>query len=93
MQVVEPDELLPAAQRLAGRIAAASPSAVAATLRMLRSRLPWEQLQMAAAEEAAMQAVFFKQPDCREGVDSVKGKRPARFGPVKQQQGAEANGH
>ena len=32
------------------------------------------------------QAVFFKQPDCREGVDSVKGKRPARFGPVQQQQ-------
>jgi hypothetical protein len=28
------------------------------------------------------QATFFKQPDCREGVDSVKGKRPARFGPI-----------
>lgn len=79
-QVVEPDALLDAAQRLAGRIASASPSAVSATLALLRQRLPWEELAAAAAGEAALQARFFKQPDCREGVDSVKGKRPARFG-------------
>ncbi|KIY97289.1 enoyl-CoA hydratase [Monoraphidium neglectum] len=82
LQVAEPDKLLGAAQQLAGRIAAASPSAVATTLRMLRGRLPWEQLEAAALEEARLQATFFKRPDCREGVDSVKSKRPARFGPI-----------
>lgn len=54
-QVEEPDALLPAAFRLAGRVAAASPSAVAETLRLLRGRLPWEQLEAAALEEARMQ--------------------------------------
>ncbi|KAI8467648.1 MAG: enoyl-CoA hydratase [Monoraphidium minutum] len=82
LQVVEPEELLPAAQQLAGRIAAASPSAVGATLRLLRDRLPWEELEAAARQEARLQASFFKAPDCREGVDSVRGKRPARFGPA-----------
>jgi enoyl-CoA hydratase/carnithine racemase len=77
--VVEPDELLPAAARLAGRVAAASPAAVSATLSMLRARLPWAELEAGARAEAAAQAQFFKGPDCREGVDSVKGKRPARF--------------
>lgn len=79
LEVVEPDELLPAAARLAGRVAAASPAAVSATLSMLRARLPWPELEAAAAAEAASQARFFKSPDCREGVDSVKGKRPASF--------------
>ncbi|GBF89851.1 hypothetical protein Rsub_02555 [Raphidocelis subcapitata] len=81
LEVVEPAELLPAAQRLAGRIASASPSAVSATLRALRARLPWGELEAAAGAEAAAQALFFKQEDCREGVDSVKQKRPAKFGP------------
>lgn len=84
LQVVEPDGLLDAAQRLAGRVAAASPSAVAETLRLLRARLPWEELEAAAREEARLQASFFKRPDCREGVDSVKSKRAALFGPVEQ---------
>jgi len=83
-QVVEPDQLLPAAYSLAGRIAATSPSAVSATLSMLRSRLPWDQLQAAAEDEAAKQAVFFKQPDCLEGVESVKSKRKAVFQPRKE---------
>jgi enoyl-CoA hydratase/carnithine racemase len=77
--VHEPEDLLPAAARLAGRIAAASPAAVSATLAMLRARLPWRELEAAAEAEAAAQARFFKAPDCREGVDSVKGKRPASF--------------
>lgn len=80
LEVTPPGEcVVAAAQRLAGRIASASPTAVAATLERLRARLPWDELKAAAEAEAALQARFFKGADCREGVDSVRGKRPARF--------------
>lgn len=88
---MEPSELLPAAQRLAGRIAAACPSAVFATLRALRDRLPWAELEAAARAEAAAQAVFFKQEDCKEGGstvttvwDHVLARRPPGFKPIGQ---------
>lgn len=82
LDAVPPEELLPAARRLAGRIASASPAAVAATLELLRARdLPWDRVEAAAGAEAALQAEFILSPDARERiVDSVKKhKRAARF--------------
>lgn len=79
LDVVDPEQLLPAAKELARRIAAASPAAVAATLSMLRQALPWEQLEAAAKEEAQRQAALFLGPDIKEGLEAVKEKRQPSF--------------
>eukprot|EP00775_Hariotina_reticulata_P001909 gene1909-2242_t len=79
LDVVEPDRLLPAAKELAGRIAAAAPGAVSATLQMLRLQLPWGQLEEAAELEAAEQAAFFAADDIKEGLAAVREKRLPKF--------------
>lgn len=60
-------------------LAAASPAAVAATLKMLRQSLPYEQLEAAAEQEAQHQAAFFLGPDIKEGLAAVKEKRQPKF--------------
>lgn len=59
--------------------AAASPAAVAETLKMLRQAMPWEQLEAAAEQEAQQQAAFFLGPDLKEGLAAVKEKRQPKF--------------
>lgn len=59
--------------------AAASPSAVAATLEMLRQAVPWQVLEAAAEQEAQRQAAFFLGPDIKEGLAAVKEKRQPEF--------------
>ncbi|KAF6258887.1 ClpP/crotonase-like domain-containing protein [Scenedesmus sp. NREL 46B-D3] len=79
LEVHPPDQLLAAAQALAGRVAAAAPAAVSATLQMLRLQLPQHVLQEAALLEAREQAVFFKAEDIKEGLAAVKEKRQPCF--------------
>jgi enoyl-CoA hydratase/carnithine racemase len=56
LEVHPPEQLMAAAHALAGRIAAAAPAAVSATLQMLRLQLPQHVLQEAARLEAKEQA-------------------------------------
>jgi enoyl-CoA hydratase/carnithine racemase len=56
LEVHPPEQLMAAAHALAGRIAAAAPAAVSATLQMLRLQLPQHVLQEAALLEAKEQA-------------------------------------
>lgn len=79
LDVVEPEQLMAAATDIAGRIAAAAPAAVSATLQMLRLQLPWSQLEAAAELEAQEQASYFKGEDIKEGLAAVREKRAPRF--------------
>jgi enoyl-CoA hydratase/carnithine racemase len=76
--VVPHDELLPAARRLAGRIAVNPPHAVRMTKRLLREA--WTaRLEPLLEISAAMQALAHATEDHREAVSALIGKRETRF--------------
>jgi enoyl-CoA hydratase len=75
-----PDDLLPAALKLARKMAAGCPRAVRETLALLRSRGGgYGAVLEAAKQEAARQGVYFTRADAKEGLAAVQGKRPARW--------------
>ena len=77
-RVVEPDELLPAANELAAEIAANAPLAVQATKRMMRLGL--EETFEANVHHVFLQLLpLFQTEDFREGVRAFLEKRPAEF--------------
>lgn len=79
-RVVAPDELLPAAHRIAQEIVAnTSAVSVAATRRMLWSNLAGNDLWETHAQETQLIAALKVGPDAREGVAAFLEKRPAVF--------------
>jgi enoyl-CoA hydratase len=76
--VHEPDDLLDAALRTAGRIAANAPVAVRLTTAGLRAG-GHPNLEAALAYEALAQPVTFATADLREGLAAAKERRPPRF--------------
>ncbi|WP_459550184.1 crotonase/enoyl-CoA hydratase family protein [Nocardia sp. X0981] len=77
-EVVEPDELLPAAHRLAAEIAANPPHALRMTKRLLREG-QHQSLETLLELSAAMQAITHHTADHDEAVAAMLGRRAPRF--------------
>lgn len=76
--VVEPDELLPAARALAGRIAANPPQALRMTKKLLREG-QHQSLDALLELSAAMQTIAHSTADHHEAVAAMLDKRPPEF--------------
>lgn len=77
-RVVAPDELMPAAREIAGRLAAQAPGALAMTRRALEAS--WSQgLDAALEDEAIRQGLAGASADHAEGLSAFLDKRPPRF--------------
>jgi len=76
--VVPRDQLMPAAQELAAKLAAGPPLGLKFTKRALR-RSVWEGIQSQLEYECATQSHCFLSDDFHEGVNSFFEKRPAEF--------------
>jgi 2-(1,2-epoxy-1,2-dihydrophenyl)acetyl-CoA isomerase len=77
-QVVPADEVLPAAQRLAGELAARPTAALAWTKRLMRAALTGS-LEDTIEREAQLQAAAVRSHDHQEGVQAFLEKRDPRF--------------
>jgi enoyl-CoA hydratase/carnithine racemase len=77
-RVVPPEDCLPAALELAGRLARGPLAAIAATKRLIEAEWLMD-LDAAVEAEAREQAVHLKRPDHKEYHRSFSEKRPARF--------------
>jgi len=80
-QVVAPEDLLPAARRLAARIAVNPPAAVRLTKRLMREAERAD-LETVLHLSAAMQSITHATADHREAVEAFVAKRPPRFSGV-----------
>lgn len=78
LNVVGKDDVMPKSLELAEQIASASPVAVQATLRTLRSQID-EGLFRALQREADSQAHCYAHRDLKEGLSSVREKRNPKF--------------
>lgn len=78
-RVVEPDQLMPAAQELAREIAANSPTGVRLTKQVLQSNVDAPSLRAAMELENRNQVLSMQTDDMAEAVSAFLDKRPAQF--------------
>jgi enoyl-CoA hydratase len=78
-QVVEPEELWPAARAAAADVAAGAPIAVAGTRAILRALTDGPLPEAVEAEAAEWRARAFGSADFREGLAAFRAKRPPGF--------------
>lgn len=82
-QVVEPDQVLPAAHAYAAQfVHETSPTSVALTRRLLASQWVHDHPAAAAADESRCYASRVESADAQEGINSFLERRPAVFPPL-----------